>query len=83
MGDSDRREQKWKGRITGKEMVYFTDTEKTDIFPLSAANYDWTSKILFWALICWSLCLKVFVSRYMKNRTDVNTLNLLFVSGLG
>lgn len=66
-------------------MVYLTDTEKTDILPVSAPKfkYDWTSKILFWALICWSLCLEdYFVSRYMRNRTDVNTLNLLFVSGL-
>lgn len=64
MGGSDRRAQKWKGKITVKEMVYLTDIEKTDVFPVSATEfkYDWTSKILFWALICWSLCLKDYLS---------------------
>lgn len=60
MGGSDRKEQKWKERITEKEMVYLTDIEKTDILPVSATKfkYGWTSKILLWALKCWSLCLE-------------------------
>lgn len=39
VGESDRREQKMEGRITGKEMVYLTDTEKTDFFPISATKF--------------------------------------------